>query len=384
MKYCRLLIHLSLLLIAAGAVATFFTADYGYIHLREGNGPAATWRDGSDGTVLPLPFHIRLDSIEAAKPEIPAWLTIIQDEDAATKYSAVNKAVSSGSYIFIMRHADCDGHGAWLHVCNDPVGRPVVYSGYALLVLSMLACIIIRGKNPYFSRIKDNRRTSPPLWLCAVIITGALSWLAWRANMTGAFPAVTLSDTFVLASIPAIGLAVLFRHSEGLIPASAFVIALASLAAAAAAGIPGNGFSPVLDNPLLGIHVCLVICAYSLFAVITLCAIAGLMKSQKEAAAMSGTQIALLRIAVTSLTAGIITGSVWAGLSWGAYWSWDPKETWSLLCLLVYLIPLHGRYIPALRRRPKTLNVFLIASFVLMLFLWFGVNRIFSGLHSYI
>ena len=99
---------------------------------------------------------------------------------------------------------------------------------------------------------------------------------------------------------------------------------------------------------------------------------------------MSGTQIALLRIAVTSLTAGIITGSVWAGLSWGAYWSWDPKETWSLLCLLVYLIPLHGRYIPALRRRPKTLNVFLIASFVLMLFLWFGVNRIFSGLHSYI
>ncbi len=77
MKYCRLLIHLSLLLIAAGAVATFFTADYGYIHLREGNGPAATWRDGSDGTVLPLPFHIRLDSIEAAKPEIPAWLIFL-------------------------------------------------------------------------------------------------------------------------------------------------------------------------------------------------------------------------------------------------------------------------------------------------------------------
>ena len=80
------------------------------------------------------------------------------------------------------------------------------------------------------------------------------------------------------------------------------------------------------------------------------------------------------------LTLGIITGSVWAHSAWGTYWSWDPKETWSLITWLVYAAMLHSRMIRGWRG--TRLAVFSIIGFSCVLFTYFGVNYL-AGLHSY-
>jgi cytochrome c-type biogenesis protein CcsB len=80
------------------------------------------------------------------------------------------------------------------------------------------------------------------------------------------------------------------------------------------------------------------------------------------------------------LTLGIITGSVWAYSAWGSYWSWDPKETWSLITWLIYAAMLHSRLIRGWRG--KRMAIMSIIGFASVLFTYFGVNFL-PGLHSY-
>jgi cytochrome c-type biogenesis protein CcsB len=81
------------------------------------------------------------------------------------------------------------------------------------------------------------------------------------------------------------------------------------------------------------------------------------------------------------LTLGIMTGSVWAHYAWGSYWSWDPKETWSLVTWIIYAIMLHARFVRGWQgKRMALMTVFGFAS---VLFTYFGVNYL-PGLHSYL
>ena len=81
------------------------------------------------------------------------------------------------------------------------------------------------------------------------------------------------------------------------------------------------------------------------------------------------------------LTLGIITGAVWAEYAWGSYWSWDPKETWSLITWFVYATFLHARI--ARGWRGKRAAILSIIGFLSVLFTYFGVNYLLAGLHSY-
>ncbi len=81
------------------------------------------------------------------------------------------------------------------------------------------------------------------------------------------------------------------------------------------------------------------------------------------------------------LTIGIITGAVWANSAWGTYWSWDPKETWSLITWFVYAIFLHLRMMKGWQG--KKLALVSITGFLAVMFTYFGVNFVLSGLHSY-
>jgi cytochrome c-type biogenesis protein CcsB len=81
------------------------------------------------------------------------------------------------------------------------------------------------------------------------------------------------------------------------------------------------------------------------------------------------------------LSAGIITGAIWANSAWGTYWSWDPKETWSLITWFLYAITLHARYTRGWGgARIAWLS---IVGFVAVIFTYYGVNFLLSGLHSY-
>ena len=81
------------------------------------------------------------------------------------------------------------------------------------------------------------------------------------------------------------------------------------------------------------------------------------------------------------LTMGIMTGSVWAHYAWGSYWSWDPKETWSLVTWIIYAIMLHARLVRGWRS--KKMALMSVIGFASVLFTYLGVNYL-PGLHSYL
>ena len=90
----------------------------------------------------------------------------------------------------------------------------------------------------------------------------------------------------------------------------------------------------------------------------------------------------LLYPAVSLLASGIFIGAVWANISWGNYWSWDPKETWALITLMVCALPLHFP-LPQARSNHRGYHLFVLAAFLSVLMTYFGVNYYLAGLHSY-
>ncbi|MBI4697368.1 MAG: cytochrome c biogenesis protein CcsA [Nitrospirae bacterium] len=78
---------------------------------------------------------------------------------------------------------------------------------------------------------------------------------------------------------------------------------------------------------------------------------------------------------------GLIMGAIWANSAWGKYWSWDPKETWSLITWFVYALYLHSRFVSGWRG--KRVAILAVIGFVAVILTYLGVNLVLSGLHSY-
>jgi cytochrome c-type biogenesis protein CcsB len=89
-----------------------------------------------------------------------------------------------------------------------------------------------------------------------------------------------------------------------------------------------------------------------------------------------------LTLGLYFLTIGTFLGAVWANESWGRYWGWDPKETWSLITIIIYSIVVHSRNIPGMKD-VYTFNLISLFAFSSVLMTYFGVNYYLSGLHSY-
>ena len=139
---------------------------------------------------------------------------------------------------------------------------------------------------------------------------------------------------------------------------------------------------PVLRSPLLPVHVTSIVFSYMVFLAILIIGVAGLMVNTDKALKLKALSESLLMPGVFMIAFGIIVGSVWANISWGNYWSWDPKETWALITMLVYAVPLHSRFIPFLRK-PKTFHIYCIFAFLSVLITYYGVNFFLGGMHSY-
>lgn len=144
---------------------------------------------------------------------------------------------------------------------------------------------------------------------------------------------------------------------------------------------------PILNSPLLSVHVSLMMIAYTLFFFITFSSIIAVVTFAREKTVFVLEQhqtlnIVLLYPAVFCLTIGIFLGAVWANVSWGSYWSWDPKETWALISLLVYSFSFHSDSLSFLQKS-KLFHVYMIVAFLFILITYFGVNYLFGGMHSY-
>ena len=146
---------------------------------------------------------------------------------------------------------------------------------------------------------------------------------------------------------------------------------------------------PVLrDNFWLSTHVTTVILSYAALALSWILAnmaiIQGLRKKLLlvEEQRLTTLIYAAVKVGVVLLSAGVILGGVWADYSWGRFWGWDPKETWSLIVLLIYIAILHGKHTNWIT--PKRFIPAIAAAFLSVMMAWFGVNYILAaGLHSY-
>ena len=149
---------------------------------------------------------------------------------------------------------------------------------------------------------------------------------------------------------------------------------------------------PVLSSPLLTIHVSIIMMAYALLSLTFICGLTGLtirLFRGKRAPNLNGQLASLQRLSqlflypsLTTLGLGIFIGAIWANISWGTYWSWDPKETWALITLMVYAASVHDKSIPALQR-PLVYHTFMTLAFLTILMTYFGVNYYLGGMHSY-
>ena len=154
---------------------------------------------------------------------------------------------------------------------------------------------------------------------------------------------------------------------------------------------------PALQSSWLIVHVVTCFIGYAAFTIAAALGVMYLLKKRKDTGTASpnrGFWASLPSLSVLDsmihkmmvfgfiwLTTGIITGAIWANSAWGTYWSWDPKETWSLITWFVYAITLHARFT---RGWGGTRIAWLaIVGFAAVLFTYYGVNFLLSGLHSY-
>ena len=138
---------------------------------------------------------------------------------------------------------------------------------------------------------------------------------------------------------------------------------------------------PVLNSPLLSIHVSFMMMSYAFLAITFFCGLAALIRP-RQAEALQVISRVFLYPAIVTLGIGIFLGAIWANISWGSYWSWDPKETWALITFMLYAIALHTQSLPRLAR-PRAYHIYMVFCFLSILMTYFGVNYLLSGMHSY-
>lgn len=189
----------------------------------------------------------------------------------------------------------------------------------------------------------------------------------------------------------------LYRNSNALIPAAGFMVAVIMMGFAhggSALDPQITPLVPVLKSYWLIVHVAIITSSYGFFALSMIIAVITLVffivtnrksykihhdTTLKELTVVSEMS---LTIGLFALTVGNFLGGIWANESWGRYWSWDPKETWAFISIMVYAFVLHMRLVPGLRGR-WSFHVATMFAFCSMVMTYFGVNYYLSGLHSY-
>jgi cytochrome c-type biogenesis protein CcsB len=225
-----------------------------------------------------------------------------------------------------------------------------------------------------------------------------LRWLETHQTGYGYVPLSNMYESLIFFSwtIVLIYLILEFKYRQKII--GVFVTPFAFLTIALTSIVPGinaeiTPLMPALQSNWLTIHVTTCFFGYASFAVSFGVSILYLIQHKKggqreegskwlpSASILDEINYKAIVIGFPMLSLGIITGAAWANYAWGSYWSWDPKETWSLITWFVYAAFLHAR----LTRdwRGSKAAILSIVGFIFVLFTYFGVNYIISGLHSY-
>jgi cytochrome c-type biogenesis protein CcsB len=213
----------------------------------------------------------------------------------------------------------------------------------------------------------------------------------------GHTPITNLHESLSFFSLSVVGIFILCERRYRVFILGSFVTPLALLILATSAAFSSviPPLNPALKSKWLLLHTSMAFLGYAAFAVSFGVSIMYLIQSHFLKTRRLGTMFQKLppldlldEISYRCLTFGfplltfaIISGAIWAETAWGTYWSWDPKETWSLITWFIYAALLHGRLTTGWRgRKAAMLSIF---GFLIMLFTFLGVNLLLPGLHSY-
>ena len=321
-----MLLHLSFLVILLGALATYLTSHKGMVHLREGETCRTYWVKNEQGLYTlteDMPFYLALKKFQ-----------ILYDADGTTPADYV-------SHVLI---ATKEGKEETTISMNN-IGR-------------------VKGFRIYQTSFDDDLggsvfTISYDPWGTAITYAGylllaiSMIWVSFSKVQSSKFK-VQSSETE--------------KNSRFSILNSQFSTALLAFCGIAMASymviaICRSPLVPILRSPFLVVHVGTIMLSYILLVVSIL---------RRE----------VLRPAVFLLATGIFLGAVWANVSWGTYWSWDPKESWALITLLVYSVPLHSKSLPWFNSM-RNYRIYSLLAFACLLMTYFGVNFLLGGMHSY-
>ena len=233
--------------------------------------------------------------------------------------------------------------------------------------------------------------------LCIVVGTAALTgFIGWRWIEAGRAPFSDMFESLTLVAwvMMAIFLPIRMKAGIAALETAVILLVVATLAYASAFESDIKPLMPALRSNWLTGHVLACMLGYGGFAVSFLSAIGFVIydwlvrmgaagNAEKVRDSFESVTARTIFFGFLFLSFGIVTGSVWANVAWGSYWSWDPKETWSLITWFVYAAYLHCRFMRGWGGRLAAWIA--IAGFISVLVTYFGVNylSIMKGLHSY-
>jgi cytochrome c-type biogenesis protein CcsB len=268
-----------------------------------------------------------------------------------------------------------------------------------IFLLKITALFYLAGSLLYLYFIvflKEREARLGRMFLFIGAILHGVGFLA-RYFDAGYTPVTSLFESLSFYALAIVAAFLVAEIRYGLRVLGAFVAPIAFAFNFAAAFLPAEvrKLPPQLDSNWLPVHVVLLFVGNAAFTVAFGAGIMYLLQEKEVKRKKLGAlfrrlpsldvldeiNYRCLTIGFPLLTLGIITGSIWAQTAWGSYWTWDPKETWSLITWLLYAALLHARLTVGWRGRKAA--ILAIVGFGAILFTFLGVNLLLPGLHSY-
>jgi len=260
--------------------------------------------------------------------------------------------------------------------------RPIAMAAVTLGIIAFVFyCFAMGRRKPVSKAIKIAVNAAVVLLAVYLTVIIVLRWIAG-----GHVPLSNGSETMQFMAWAACVLSLAMQRRFSIVlPMGLLVAGLTMMVAMMGEANPQvTLLMPVLSSPLLSIHVVVIMMAYSLFAFMMMSGVAALVlrRNADTVTRLATMSRLMLYPAVFLLAVGIFVGAVWANVSWGRYWGWDPKEVWALITMLIYCLPLHARSLPRFAR-PVTYHIYCIVAFLSVVITYFGVNLLLGGMHSY-
>ena len=259
---------------------------------------------------------------------------------------------------------------------------------FNLSLAGYFAALLLAAAN-VFSKEQRRFAAATTLLLSVSALTQTF-YMIQRWIAAGRAPFSNMFESLVLFSwtIVVVYLALRVRRDVPVLGVATALLAVLTLAYASTFESKIQPLMPALRSNWLTVHVFTCFLGYGAVAVAFLSSLGYLIAARAGAKTLPPTVAAFetatdktIAFGFLFLTIGIISGAVWANSAWGTYWSWDPKETWSLITWFIYAVFLHCRFMRGWRgKRAAWISVL---GFLSVIFTYVGVNFLLSGLHSY-